>query len=158
MKLETRDGRSFSLRVERYEFPDEELGPTEDNPADDFDTGRFLVVAASFRNAGSDWSASGPVMTTTEVGRFVDWMDSIVKGHPLSTGVYFTGRDLEFTIDHDARNLLVHACRDFRPDWSTTADVTIEFAIDQVDLRVAAESLRSQLKCFPGRPPIQVEP
>ena len=37
MKLETPDGCYFSLNVDRYEFPNEELGPTEDNPAEDFE-------------------------------------------------------------------------------------------------------------------------
>jgi hypothetical protein len=33
MKLGTPDGRFFSLTIERYEFPNEEPGPTDDNPA-----------------------------------------------------------------------------------------------------------------------------
>jgi hypothetical protein len=98
MRLETRDGRLFSLRIESYEFPDEDLGPTDDNPADEFDTGRFLVVAVMFRNPLGEWSASGPIMTTNELGRLADWIDSIVTGHPCTAGVYFTERDLEFSI------------------------------------------------------------
>ena len=48
------------------------------------------------------------------------------------------------------------------PGWQSYArkqgyDIrVIEFPIDQVDLQGAVESLRSQLKRFPGRPPIQV--
>ena len=159
MQLEMSDGRFFSLRVERYEFPDEELGPTDDNPADEFDTGRFLVVAVAFRNADGAWQASGPIMETTELERFTDWMESILEGTPLSDGVYFTERDLEFTIDNTAGKLLVHACWDFSPSWETSEEgVTIDFAIDQVDMLGAIESLRSQLRFFPGRPPIRLAP
>ena len=55
MKFETLDGRFFSLLVEEYEFPDEELSPTEDNPAEDFETDRFLIVSHSFRNSDGEW-------------------------------------------------------------------------------------------------------
>ena len=39
MKLIAADDSLFTLNVDRYEFPDEELDPTEDNPADEFDAG-----------------------------------------------------------------------------------------------------------------------
>ena len=70
--LKASDGRSFSLHVERYEFPKEALGPTDDNPADEFDTGRFLVVRASFCNSDGSWMASGPEMDTVELERLAD--------------------------------------------------------------------------------------
>jgi hypothetical protein len=156
MKLEVHGGPLFSLVVNRYEFPDEDLRPTEDNPVDEFETGRFLVVTASFRNADGQWNASGPIMTTDELERLAEWLDSVVKGHPLSAGIYFTERDLEFSIDLEERNLLVHVSRDFRPNWSMSSEtVTITFPVDHIDLRCAVESLRSQLNRFPGRPPIQ---
>ena len=80
MKIETRDGRLFSLIVKQYEFPDEELGPTEDNPADEFETGRFLIVSHIIRNADGEWNTRGPTMTTVELERLVNWLDQIRDG------------------------------------------------------------------------------
>ena len=70
-------GQQFSLRIEAYEFPDEELGPTEDNPADEFDTGRFLIVSVAFSDAGRQWHASRPIMETSELQRLIDWLESL---------------------------------------------------------------------------------
>jgi len=51
VKLETSEVRLFLLAIEAYEFPDEELDPTADNPAEDLEADRFLIVPHSFRNA-----------------------------------------------------------------------------------------------------------
>src|SRR5262245_10813423 len=99
MLLELFGGPSFSLNVDGYEFPDEELGPTEDNPADYFDRGRFLVVTVSFKTQTGTWRATAPEMTTTELEQLASWLESILNGQPSRIGVYFTERDLEFTID-----------------------------------------------------------
>ena len=156
MKIETANNRFFSLTVERYEFPDEELGPTEYNPADEFETGRFLVVSHGIRNADGEWNTRGPTMTTNELQRFVDWLNLILNGSPPTDGIYFTERDLEFTYDASARNLCVHLFRDFLPPWIGSADhVTIEFSVNEIDLESAINSLQSQLDAFPGRPPIR---
>lgn len=156
MRLETPDGRFFSLTVEGYEFPDEELGPTEDNPADDFETGRFLIVSHRYRNPDGEWSARGPTMTTSELQRFADWLESIRDGKASKNGVYFTERDLEFTVDNAQANLRVHVSYDFLPAWAETGDtVTIEFPISCVELDRVLGSLRRQLQQFPGRPPIE---
>ena len=153
MKIETADNRSFSMIVERYEFPEEELGPTEDNPADEFETGRFLIVSHAIRNADGDWNARGPTMTTNELQRLVDWLNLIRNGSPSTDGIYFTERDLEFTYDASAGNLCVHLFRDFLPPWIGSAEhVTIAFPANEIDLESAIKSLQSQLIAFPGRP------
>ncbi len=155
MKLETSDGLFFSLTVESYEFPDEDLGPTEDNPADDFDTGRFLVVSHTFRNADGEWRATAPSMTTTELQFFADWLDSVRRGSPIAKGAYFTERDLEFSVDDESNVLHVHLFWDFRPEWVTSEDgLTLSFPLNQVNLDEALRSLREQIAAFPGRPPI----
>jgi hypothetical protein len=153
MRIETGDGRLFTLTVERYEFPDEELGPTEDNPAEDFDTGRFLIVAYSFQNGDGKWDARGPTMTTVELNRFVEWLDSIRNGTRSTEGFYFTERDLEFTFDDSNQSLCVHVFRDFLPTWSKSKSVTIEFPLREIDMDSVLGSLRTQLAVFPGRPP-----
>jgi hypothetical protein len=156
MLLKTSDGRSFALHVDRYEHPDEELGPTEDNPADEFETERFLIVTVTFCNAEGSWSATAPEMTTTELARLADWLDSVAAGKPSREGVYFTERDLEFGVASAERRLFVHASWDFRPPWSGDphATTTIAFPLDEIDLAAAIASLRDQLTAFPGRPPL----
>lgn len=130
MKLETPDGRFFSLTVDGYEFPDEKLGPTEDNPADEFETGRFLVISHTFRNPDGEWHASAPTMTTDELARFAKWLEAIRGGGKPESQFYFTERDLEFTFDSQSNNLIVHVFYDFLPEWSRTDQTTtIEFSL-----------------------------
>jgi len=156
MKLETPDGQSFSLTVERYEFPDEELGPTAENPADDFETGRFLVVSVGFRSSLGEWEACGPEMTTTELLRLADWLDSIRIGRAVHTGVYFTERNLEFTCNATSERLLIHAHGSFLPPWSASGEsITLDFAVRDIELELAVESLRKQLARFPGKPALR---
>jgi len=151
MKFETPDGCLFTLTIERYEFPDEELGPTEDNPAEDFETGRFLIVSHTFRNADGEWEASGPTMTTAELQQFIDWLDSIRHGLPTTDGVDFTEYDLEFTVDASTTFLRVHTFWDFLPAWVKPEEsVIIEFAIRHLDLDAVIDSLEQQLAEFPG--------
>ena len=155
MEFRTDDGRLFALNVERYEFPDEELGPTEDNPVEDFETGRFLVVAHRFRSAGEEWAASGPTMTTDDLQRFVAWVISLRDETRSIDGIYFAERDLEFTFDEKTRAISVHIAYDSLPAWSDAAEcITIDFPIQGIDLDAAIDSLRRQLAAFPGRPPI----
>lgn len=156
MKLETPDGRLFTLNVDSYEFPDEELGPTDDNPADEFQSGRFLIVSHTFCNSDGEWHASGPTMTTSELQRLADWLESIRDGSVSQSGVYFTERDLEFTVDDSGSILRVHIFRDFLPSWIGSADaVTIDFPVACVQFDRVIESLRRQLTQFPGRPAIE---
>ena len=155
MKLETPDGRFFSLRVDAYEFPHEELGPTEGNPADEFETGRFVVVSHTFRNTDGEWRASGPIMTTTELQGLIDWLKSIQDRIVLKGGVSFTERVLEFTVDDSQSALRVHVFHGFLPSWVDPAEsVTIEFPIASVRFDCVLDSLQRQLARFPGRPPI----
>jgi hypothetical protein len=156
MKFETADGRYFSLKVEQYESPDEALHPTEDNPAEDFDTGRFLIVSHTFKNADGEWNARGPTMTTCELLRFRDWLASIHRRNPTTYGVYFTERDLEFSVDQVLQNLRVHVSYDFLPSWAKSAkSVSIDFPIKDLDLERVIADLDDQLVRFPGLPPIE---
>lgn len=152
MQLNTSDGQSFSLSVERYEFPDEELGPTEDNPADELDQGRFLIVRIAVTTSDGEWSAAGPEMTTTELERLANWLEELSSGKSSKRGVYFTERNLEFTVDESVRVLTVHLFGDFLAPWAKEKQHDIAFPIDQLELAGAVSSLRSQLEQFPGRP------
>ncbi|MGI8977808.1 MAG: WapI family immunity protein [Pirellulaceae bacterium] len=152
MQLESSDGHSFSLNVVGYEFPDEELMPNEDNPADDFDRGRFLVVTVSVKTPDGDWNATAPEMTTTQFERLANWLESVSSGHPSITGFYFTERDLEFTLDDEAGVLNVHLIRDFLPPWTKLDVYTIAFPICRTNLVQAVSSIRSQLIRSPHRP------
>ena len=158
MKFETPDGRLFTIRVEGYEFPNEDLGPTQDNPLDDFETGRFLVVSHTFRNIDGEWTASGATMTTNELKRLVDWLKSVSIGNPSRAGVYFTERDLEIGFDTASDSLQVHTFYRFLPKWtSPLGSVTIDFPLKQINLDLALVALNQMLNDFPGRPPLPTE-
>jgi hypothetical protein len=154
MNITANDGTSFSLRVEGYEFPDEDLMPNEDNPADDFDTGRMLIVRFSGSHAEGSWSASGPEMDTTELAQLADWLDSIVAGDANAPGIYFTERDLEFTVSENLTVLHIHFFRDFLPPWiiDPAGQFMLDFPVNEVNLADASRSLREQLTAFPGGP------
>lgn len=152
MLLELPEGQSFSLNVLRYEFPDEELGPNEDNPADYFDRARFLVVTVSLKMPEGNWQATAPEMTTTELERLANWLESVSNGHPTGVGVYFTERNLEFTVDEVVSSLHVHLINAFLPPWTNQDVCTVSFPISRLNLAQAVHSLRSQLVRFPHRP------
>lgn len=136
-----------------YEFPDEELGPTEDNPADEFQMGRFLIIEATFSDSGRVWHATGPIMDTNELGRLIDWLDAIINKRCSMSGVYFTERDLEFSCDEAQSRLMVHIFEDFLPTWCEKDSLTLEFPLADVNLPIVTSDLKDQLKRFPGRPP-----
>jgi hypothetical protein len=144
--------QSFSMRVVAYEFPDEELGPTEDNPAEYFETGRFLVIDVEFSRDGMTGRDSLPEMTTTELERMVDWLQTIADGNCNRTGVYFTERDLAFSVSKDLSVLRVHIFWYLLPDWATGTDLTLEFPADRAALEENIRSLHDDLTRFPGRP------
>ena len=152
MLLESSSGQSFSLIVDRYEFPDEELGPTEDNPADEFDPGRFLVITVSVKTPAGSWQATAPEMTTTELERLAAWLSSVSDGLPSGRGAYFTERDLEFSVDEAITSISIHLVRDFLPPWEQRSSCTITFPLDCIDLSQAVSEIRSQIRQFPHRP------
>jgi hypothetical protein len=154
MKITAKDGTSFSLCIEGYEFPDEDLLPNEDNPADEFDTGRFVIVRFVATHTEGSWSATGPEMTTTEMARLATWLDSINAKDANARGVYFTERDLEFSVSEDLAILHVHFFWGFLPPWikDPAGQMDLHFPVGEIDLADASKSLREQLIAFPGRP------
>ncbi len=159
MELRSKNGDRFTLSVDRYEFPDEELGPTEDNPDDDdFYTGRFLIVSHECENAEGQWRAAFPTMDTIELSRFIGWLESIRRNEIERDGVYFTERCLEFTFDQSSTSLLVHLSLDLLPSWIVQgATITLKFPMMEIDLDATIASLRDQSAKFPGRPPLHNE-
>jgi len=91
MRIATLEDTVFALRIENYEFPNEDLAPNEDNPADEFDPSRFLILSIQATNRDGSWSATGPVATTSDIRRLADWLDSIADKRHSEAGVYFTG-------------------------------------------------------------------
>ncbi|WP_146591824.1 WapI family immunity protein [Posidoniimonas polymericola] len=156
MELRSKSGNLFTLTVERYEFPDEELGPTDDNPADeDFDTGRFLVVSHRFGNADGHWRGEFTTMDTNELSRFIDWLASVQSNEIKTHGAYFTERCLEFTLDESFTSLLVHLSSELLPPWGSDGDtIVLNFPMAGIDLDATVASLRRQAARFPGRPPL----
>ena len=156
MELRSKNGNLFTLAVKRYEFPDEEFSPTEDNPADeDFDTGRLLIVSHEFSNADGEWQCEFPTMDTNDFSRFVDWLDSLRSSEIETYGAYFIERCLEFRFDQTTNSLLVHLSWELLPTWISRGDqIVLVFPLAEIDLDSAISSLQQQLARFPGRPPL----
>ena len=156
MEIQSANGECFSFVVDRYEFPHEPLGPTEDNPAgEDFDTGRFLVISCEFENHDGKWSGSFPEMDTTGLARLIQWLDSINRDDIMLNGVHFVEYNLEFSVDETRTVLHVHAFNHFLPPWIAEGEsITLRFPIADINLTNALAALRAMAEQFPGRPPL----
>lgn len=151
--LEAPSGNKFTMEVLGYEFPDEDLGPTEDNPAEEFNTARFLVIDCEFSKEGRTWRASSPELTTIQLERLWKWLNSICEGDSTaSDGVYFTERNLEFGFDKNEQAICVFASYELA-DQNEPA--VLRFDLDKCQLRTALQSLKRDLERFPGRPPLK---
>jgi len=156
MILQCKTGSSrLTLKVDGYEFPDEPLGPTEDNPPDEFETARWLIVTFGFCFESQIWSVTGPYAKTSEIELLADWFDSIAIGDPSADGIRFIERDIEFTFNQRVSSLTVHLFRDFLPPLNRTCEsFDMEFSLVEIELAGASNELRTILKRFPERPAI----
>lgn len=153
MKLESSFDNWFSLNVAGYEFPDEELGPTQDNPADDFDVSRGLIVLLSCSTPSGSWTVTGPYFTTSELASLADWFLSLINRNPSSMGIYFIERCIEMSINQPLTSLTIHLSDECLPPGSNLGDtVNIVLPLNEIDLDGAIQSLRVILTHFPGRP------
>lgn len=153
MKLTNSSGESIELHVVGYEHPDDELGPTEDNPADDFDPGRFLIVTVAAKARGRSWDGTGAYLDTVELNRFANWLESIRRGQPSHYGIYFTEREMAWSVNYPLTELTVFLWHDLQPPWwDDLNSLPIDFSLTEIDLRDAIRSLRQQALKFPGLP------
>jgi len=153
MVLQLPDGLSFTLKYHLfdYQFADWELpvcerGSREAHAA----RGRPLTTATSFRTPEGEWQRRDPLISTSELGHFASWLETVAQGRPSSTRFDFEWPGLEFSVSEAVDALNIHLSRELTPDYGESR--TISFPLAQIDLQQGVAALRSQLSRFVNRP------
>lgn len=153
-ELNGSDGDFFGFTIMGYQYPDEPLEPSDDNPADEFDTGRFLVVKFCFVRNAINWTRSGPILTTDDLIKLRDWMAELPSATTRTLGCYFTERELELSYDATRKSLSVHASYEFNSPFEQIGQPTrIVFSLDAQTVTYLVRQLDDCIHRFPGKPP-----
>jgi hypothetical protein len=153
MVLQLPDGLSFSLKYHLfgYQFSDSELPICErGSPEAHAARGRPLKTETSFRTPEGEWQRFDPQISTSELGRFASWLDTVAQGRPSSTGFDFEEPGLEFSVSEAVDAFNIHLSRELTPDYGESR--TISFPLAQIDLHQGVAALRSQLSRLVNRP------
>jgi hypothetical protein len=150
LDLKARNGSSFHLELVGYEYPQIYL--------DRWDSNWLRIYMAVTLPEGS-WSITFPFLLTFEVEHLADWFDAVAVHTQSENEIGFTEPNLSFDVietTQGALSLRIHFAIECLPPWVDrtkhgTEDVFADFSLSEIDLRAAAEALRSQLKLYPQR-------
>lgn len=150
MYIRANDGASFQLEVVGYRYP--ELPDVE------YDS-NWLCMSMSATLPEGSWSVTDPFLLTYEVAKLADWLDAIATHSETQDEMGFVEPNISFEVVRRAMGqscLRVYFRAECEPPWAVTnetggADIVAEFALAEIDLRLAAESLRTQLSSYPQR-------
>jgi hypothetical protein len=148
--LNGNDGITFKLEIVDYQFPDEEY--------EEYDSNWLLVRVSASLPAGA-WTVTDPCLLTYEVARLADWLDAVATGSEAANETGFVEPNLWFQVVRPGTGescLRVYFELECRPPWAYRreafgSDLFAEFALSDIDLHHAAESLRAQLSLYPQR-------
>lgn len=147
------NGEYLRFQILGYEHPDEDLGPSEDNPIEEFDAERFLIAECNFVLDGVAWTAKGAILTTSELEKLQEFVEQIGSSSVENLGCYFTERDIEFSYDRGACTIMVYASYRFRPpNNDSCGPIGISFPVTPEILRAVSVNLAKCVRRFPGRP------
>lgn len=151
MKLASKDGQSFEMRILQYEFPDLETEEYDSN---------WLIIAGDVIHPKGSWDFRDPCLLTYEAERLASWMDLVAGGEPPSTFCGFIERTLEFQVVLGVQRpvLRVYFELEARPAWAYSndaqkKDLWVEVPLEELDLRSTARQWREELREFPQRAP-----
>jgi|EndMetStandDraft_9_1072997.scaffolds.fasta_scaffold78516_2 hypothetical protein len=149
MKLVSRDGQSFELQILGYEFPHLETAEYDSN---------WLVVAGEVGHSRGSWRFTHPCLLTYEAAGLATWMDAVADIGSCSDTCGFIEPNLEFRalLNLERPVLRVYFNLEARPSWASSPgagleDLWVEFPIEEIDLRSAAQQLRAELNQYPQR-------
>jgi hypothetical protein len=144
MRLESKEGHVFEMRIVGYQFPHLETADYDSN---------WLFIAGEVVHPKGTWQFSDPCLLTYEVARLASWIDSIAERPPLSTTCDF----IEPNLPGDHPVLGVYFELEARPAWASRqaadGELWVEFPLNDLDLRLIARELRSALSAYPQRAP-----
>jgi hypothetical protein len=146
MQLTGTDGQGFCLRIVGYQFPKQETAEYDSN---------WLVVECKVFHPSGQWQFRDPCLLTYEASHLADWLELVARDKivPPSEESFIEG-NISFRLDgspDDAR-LRVYFEQESRPAWAASkSDLWVEFRCSEIDLRLAAKSIREQLALYPQR-------
>ena len=143
------DGAAFELVIAGYEFPHEHAAEYDSN---------WLNVAINVKEPRGSWRAVDPALLTYEVARLAEWLGDVASGRPTTREIGFMEPNLALELRGEPSTELRIILRlDFRPAWweprAGEDEYHLDFPIDSVALRAAANGLQAQLSRFPQRAP-----
>ena len=147
MRLFGKNGLSFDLVIDGYQFPELTNDEHDSN---------WLFVRGEVRYSGGGWSFRAPCLETFEVRALAVWLDSIARGRPPAATCWFTEPHLAFEYQSDPEPaVVIHFTHASAPPWQGSDERLPHFALsfDLVlnDLATAASDLRAFLATFPER-------
>jgi hypothetical protein len=145
MRLTGSNGHALELRVAGYQFPDDQAGWYDSN---------WLLIEGRVRHPRGDWSFCDPCLLTYEASQLADWLEAVAAGHEEQSWLGFIEPNLSFerAVANGQRVLYICFGLEAHPPWSPPGEeAIIEFALEELDLRQAANEWRDQLRKFPQR-------
>lgn len=150
MYIRGSDGTSFQLEIVGYQYP--ELIDVEHDS-------NWLCMSMSAILPKGSWSVIDPFLLTYEVAKLADWLDAIATHSETQDEMGFVEPNISFEVVRRVTGqscLRVYFRAECKPPWAGAnetggTDIIAEFALAEIDLRLAAESLRAQLSIYPQR-------
>jgi hypothetical protein len=138
------------LEIVGYEFPEEAEAEYDSN---------WLMVRLSATLLEDSWTATDPFLLTYEVAELANWLEEIARGTAAEMEIGFTEPNIWYQVVAAANGqscLRAYFAAECRPPWAFTLkhdsrDSFAQFALHEIDLHRAAESLREQLARYPQR-------
>lgn len=152
MRLQAGDGTSLRLAIVGYEFPEEADAEYDSN---------WLMVRLSVTLPQGSWTATHPFLLTYEVAELATWLEEVADDKQTENEIWFVEPNIRFQVVETPMGrscLRAYFAAECRPPWAylieyPEGDQFAEFALQELDLYQAAESLRAQLARYPPRAP-----
>jgi len=147
MKLFDQNGVSFALAIDGYQYPE---------IADDYWDSNWLFVRGEVRYPSGGWTFREPCLTTVDLRKLADWLDSIARGRPRAARCSFDEPNLVFEYQSDPRpGVVIRFAHESAPTWQGSderlKDFSLSFDVFLNDLAKGASDLREFLVTFPER-------
>lgn len=147
MKFQSSTGNSFELQIIGYQFPEITDGDYDAN---------WMIIQVHVTNRDGTWTARDASMLTWEVSTLARWLKYRDQTYSRTQTCGFIEPNLEFRFSDDGDTLTIFFDLELRPDWirdkyNFDGDVSVDFAIAELDLINSARELEQQLLQFPIR-------
>lgn len=149
MRLTSGDGRSLTLAIEDYQFPDFPVAGEHDHDAN------WLMVCCQVTDGASCWSFRDPCLLTWEALKLGEWLGRVAAGE-VPERLAFLEPDLAFDLSAESPQetaLRVHLRQRSVPVAGRGGDSkhVVEFALTTLDLTQLRLDWDAELRSFPIR-------